>query len=140
MPKTLAAFLLLIVTLRADAAVHIWTGASSTLFSDPSNWEGGSPAGPVAADLSFPAGAIRLAATNDLPGLAIRSLSISAPGYTIGGLPLTLASGGEVTDSSPGPNAIECNLYLAGGATFRSAGNRDYAGGSILSGAIGGVG
>lgn len=140
MPKTLIALLLTFAALPADAATHIWTGTASSLFSDASNWRGGSPAGDPAADLSFPAGVARLTATNDVPMLTIRSLSISAPGYTIGGLPMTVTSGGEVTDSSPGPSTIACDFHLAGGAAFRSGGNLDHAGGLTVSGSIAGVG
>jgi autotransporter-associated beta strand protein len=140
MSKTLVALLLLLATLRVDAATHIWTGAASSLFSDPANWRGGSPAGDAAADLSFPAGAARLTATNDLPSLTIRSLSISASGYTIGGLPLTLASGGEVIDSSSGPTTVACDVHLSDRATFRAEGDLDDAGGMTMSGAISGAG
>src|SRR5687768_3444772 len=120
MPKTLIAFLLMIATVPVHAAVHLWTGAASDLVSDASNWRGGSPAGDPAAEFAFPPGAARLAVTNDVPGLTIRTLSISGPGYTIGGLPMTLASDAEVTDSSPGPTTIACDVHLAGGTTFRN--------------------
>src|SRR5687767_5964980 len=139
MPKILLACLLMIATVPVHAAVHIWTGATSDVFSEASNWRGGSPAGDPDAELVFAPSATRLAIRNDLPGLTIRTISISGAGYTIGGLPLTLASNAEVTDSSPGPSRIECDVHLAGEATFRN-GNNYYDSGLFLSGAISGAG
>lgn len=133
----------MIATVPVHAAVHLWTGATSDRFSDASNWLGGSPAGDPAAELVFPPGAVRLAVTNDVPGLTIRTLSVSGPGYTIGGLPLTLTSDAEVTDSSLGPSTIACDLHLEGRATFRNGignGHDYYDGGLILAGAISGAG
>ncbi|MFL6246173.1 MAG: Calx-beta domain-containing protein [Thermoanaerobaculia bacterium] len=139
MPKTLLALLLTLATVPANAAVHIWTGASSNLLSDASNWQGGSPANDAAAELVFPSGVSRLTITNDLPGLTVRSLSFTGAGYTLGGARITLASDAEITDSTTGPNTIDCDLQLTAGTIVRNEGHY-FTSGLTLSGAIGGAG
>ena len=116
--RSLLFLLSLTLSVRLDAAIHVWTGATSDRFSDASNWRGGSPAGDANAELSFPAGATRLTATNDLAGLTVRSISLSGSGFTIGGQPIALAAGAEVTDATAGPNEIACDLQLANGLTI----------------------
>ena len=93
-------------TVPVSAGVHLWTGATSGLFSDPSNWHGGTPAGDPGAELIFPAGPSRLALTNDLSGLTVRTLSFSGPGYTIAGAALTLAADANVIDNTAGPTTL----------------------------------
>lgn len=142
MPKTLVALLLSVMAFRADAAVHVWTGAASNLVSNAANWRGGSPAGDPAAELIFPFGAARIAVTNDVATLTLRTLSITGSGYTIDGLPIALIHDAEVVDSSTGPNTIACDLELAGGVTFRNSSviSSYDDGGLIISGAIHGTG
>ena len=108
---------LLCLALPAQAAVHVWTGAASDRFSDAGNWRGGSPAGDAAAELSFPAGVARLAATNDLQGLTVRDISFSGAGYVISGNAITLAADATVSDRLGGPNELACDLVLTGGVT-----------------------
>lgn len=97
--------LLLALALPARAALHVWTGAASDRFSDAGNWRGGSPAGDAAAELSFPAGAARLAVTNDLQGLTVKAIAFSGAGYVIGGNAVTLAADADVTDRQGAPTS-----------------------------------
>ncbi|MEA2489673.1 MAG: large repetitive protein [Acidobacteriota bacterium] len=142
--KTRHRLVLLVLSLSAVspvfAAVHIWTGAASSLVSDGANWRGGSPAGDAVAELAFPAGVSRLTVTNDVPGLTLRSIAFSGSGYSIGGQALTLVSGAEIIDSTEGPNEVSCDLHLSGGATLHRQGSVYQDAALMLSGAISGAG
>lgn len=123
----------------AFAASHLWTGTVSSAFSDPANWINGSPAGDPNADLSFPAGS-RASAVNDLDGLTIRSISFSGSNTAVSGNSFTIANGGQVADSTAGPNTIANDIVLGGAVTLLAHGDIYTAKGLTLSGAISGGG
>ena len=135
MIRQLALLLLVVVSLRVDAAVHVWNGSVSDRFSDAGNWIGGSPAGDGAAELSFP-GTSRTALNNDIAGLTVRSISFGGAGYRLSGLPATLAAGAQITTSRPAGNEIALDLILGGDAYILHAS----AGDLTFSGAISGTG
>jgi autotransporter-associated beta strand protein len=81
---------------RLILATHIWTGATSNLWSLASNWTGGSPFGDTSATLVFPAsGALNRDNVNNIPGnpLTIASISIDGSGYNITGNAIQLQGG-----------------------------------------------
>src|SRR5262249_50893250 len=84
---------------RLAPATHTWTGATSNLWSDNTNWNGGSPAGDTSAVLVFPGGTANLSIMNDLNNLAVQSITFSGNGYSISGNQLTLGGGGVSLDS-----------------------------------------
>jgi hypothetical protein len=98
----------------ALAATHTWTGATSSFWSDSSNWIGGSPAGDPVADLVFPAVVTRLTSTNDIPGVSyINSITFSAAGYNVGAVAgSSLALAGSISWSGT------LSAYLSGQVTF----------------------
>src|SRR5262245_16429350 len=94
----LGIFASLVVARPASAASFTWTGSNldDNLWSLGNNWGGGiSPASP--ADLVF-SGVIRPANNDDLVGLSVSSLTISASSgpFTIGGNSFTLT--GNITN------------------------------------------
>lgn len=99
----------------ADAGTHVWTGASSDRFSDGGNWTGGSPAGDPDAELFFSTTAGSYTPQNDIDGLSVRSISISAGGYTIGGKAITVTR--DVMNTI-GQSIVACDLILIGDVTF----------------------
>jgi hypothetical protein len=96
------------VTLTIVATGKSWTGANSTLWSDPGNW---SPAGvPLSGEsLLFPSGATRTDVTNDIPGLSVGPLTLKM-NFTIHGQPLTLT--GDIV-ASPGSVVFDADVKLA---------------------------
>ncbi len=142
--RWLLALCVLVFSVSAKAGMHVWTGAANDRFSDAGNWIGGSPAGDAEAELVFPAGPERVVLTNDITGLTVRTISFSGVAYAIGGSPITLTGGAEVFDTTSGPNAIACDVHLAGGATFLSDHWTNYSfntpSGLEFSGVIGGTG
>ncbi|HVE71884.1 MAG TPA: Calx-beta domain-containing protein [Thermoanaerobaculia bacterium] len=118
MKRSGALLALFFFVLPLHAAVHIWTGASSDRFSDAGNWRGGSPAGDAAARLSFPGGPTRLAVTNDLPGLTVKSIAFSGSGYVVSGNAIVLTADAEITNVEGVPNELATDLILSGGATI----------------------
>ncbi len=82
----------------AHAGSHTWNGAVSSSWNNAANWSaGGKPvAGEANVTLLFPVGATRYAVTNDIPGLAVHSLTLNGS-YTLsgsGGAALTFTGGG----------------------------------------------
>ncbi|HEV8267458.1 MAG TPA: autotransporter-associated beta strand repeat-containing protein, partial [Thermoanaerobaculia bacterium] len=71
------------VVLTRYSYIHYWTGAVSSAWSVPANWQSNSP--PVPGDSAqFGAGAVNLVATNDFPsGIHFYAVSIYSAGYTI---------------------------------------------------------
>lgn len=116
--RSLLLSLSLLVCARLDAAIHVWTGAASDRFSDSANWIGGSPANDPAAELSFPAGTTRVALTNDIAGLTVRTIAFSGPAYVISGQPITFAEGAAIADDSVGPKEIACDLVVTNGLSL----------------------
>jgi autotransporter-associated beta strand protein len=103
--------------LPASAALHIWRGTADDRFSNAANWEGGSPANDAEAELSFPS-ATRMAVTNDLPALTVRSMAISGAGYVFSGNAISFAPGNSVLeDHARGTTIFHCALVLGGRLT-----------------------
>ncbi|MDQ3282409.1 MAG: Ig-like domain repeat protein, partial [Acidobacteriota bacterium] len=132
--------LLLSLSVRLQAAVHVWTGAASNRFSDAGNWIGGSPAGDAAAELSFPGGMSRLDVNNDIAGLTVRSMSFAGGGYVLRGAPVTLADGAELLTATPSLNEIAADVIVGGGVSVIITSTAENAGRLVLSGAISGSG
>lgn len=130
--------LLLLASAPLSAATHIWRGTVSDRFSDPANWDGGSPAKDVDAELSFPSGS-RLSAMNDLTNLTVRGLAFSASGYTISGSPIIVVDG-RIADATEGPNTISSDLVLRGQVIAFTAGDIFRSEGLTVTGAISGDG
>src|SRR3954454_9209723 len=72
----------------------IWNGAGAdSNWMTPQNWVG--DVAPVAGEvLEFPSGAVQSASVNNFPaGTAFAALSLTGPGYQLGGNPITLSAG-----------------------------------------------
>jgi autotransporter-associated beta strand protein len=105
---------------RSLLSTAIWTGGgANNAWTNPANWAANVAPSP-GDDLLFPAGAARLAPTNDFPaGTQFRSISFSGPGFTISGNALTLDAGISSTPPT-GTNTISAPLTLASPQTFRA--------------------
>ncbi|HEX8252787.1 MAG TPA: Calx-beta domain-containing protein, partial [Thermoanaerobaculia bacterium] len=114
----IATMLVVVAAVRLSAATHVWTGASSNLFSDPRNWSGGSPAGDPEAELVFPE-ALRQSVTNDVAGLTVRSITFATDGYVVRGNAITLLEGAEIEARE---NEIACELRFDGAIVEAPAG------------------
>lgn len=130
--------LTLVLPSVAHAATYTctWTGATSSSFTDATNWSGCNGSSPQTADtnnLVFP-----LAVTNDtltIPaGYTFNTITFngSGSGYNFGGSSFTLAGG--VTDTSSSSNVFSNNIVLSGINTF------DISSGLMLSGVVSGTG
>lgn len=110
------AILAFIAADSAFAVTRSWTGATSSAWSEPSNW---SPAGvPVAADtLVFPAGVAQTTMTNDLPaGTSVGPMNFRTS-YTLNGNRLLLT--GDLTFDQSASPYFTCNTDLTLGAAVR---------------------
>jgi autotransporter-associated beta strand protein len=102
---------------RLTPATHVWSGATSTLWSVNGNWSsGGSPAGDSSPDLIFPAsGVTRYTSKDDLAAsTAIKSITFNDRGFDLVAAPdrtLVLATDITATNMSGG-NTIEINISL----------------------------
>ncbi len=78
---------------RVTPATFIWTGlGGNNLWSNPANWAGGvAPTSAANPDLVFNTITPRLNTNNDIAGLVVRSITVSASNYTLGGNPIQLA-------------------------------------------------
>jgi autotransporter-associated beta strand protein len=102
------------------AGTSTWTGASSTLWSDPDNWGGVAPV--AGADLVFPADAAGTTAVNDFAaGTSFGELSIDGPGYAIAGNAVTLTVGLATTYAS-GTSVIGLDVSGSGSLTVGGGG------------------
>ncbi len=132
---------------RDVPATFTWDGGGTTdNWSDGANWAGDvAPTGSAVTldDLVFPAGAARLANTNDIVGGVFASIQFTGGGYTLSGSPLTIGTAvvaGFVTaDAGTAGNtvALAVTLGAAAGAdqVFTVGGAADLA----VSGAVGGA-
>ncbi|MCI0460864.1 MAG: autotransporter-associated beta strand repeat-containing protein, partial [Gemmataceae bacterium] len=130
---------------RELLATRIWTGAGPNVnWSTAANWQGN--VAPVSGDdLVFPAGAARLANTNNIsPATAeFRSIRIEGSGYNIGGTVSTLLlTNGITAVNTTGTNTFRPGtfLFLTGaqtiavaesGATLTITSQVDLAGGAL---------
>ena len=95
------------------AAVRTWTGLGANAnWSTAANWGGTAPV--AGDDLVFPAGAARLANTNNLAaGTTFGSITISGTGYTLGGNALALGVGNLTASGVGATNTISFAIALA---------------------------
>lgn len=116
--RTLAAILAALGCVTgAHALTHTWTGlGGSGLWSTPSNWEGNSPpfANETTLRLIFPAGPANRFSTNNIPNLAIQSITFDGPAYTIA----ATGSGTNVTFNSSVGTSV-WNVRVLGGTGHR---------------------
>ncbi len=107
----------------ARAATRTWDGSANGLWSTSANWVEAVAPSP-GDDLVFPAGALRLANTNNFAaGTGFRSIQINAPGYTLRGNRVELQNAAELVLSAANINAgtstVELDLVLAGATPSR---------------------
>ncbi len=125
---------------RAPAATYTWTGGGgvSTNWSNAANWGGAAPSNnETGVELIFPALNAPYASNNDLTGLHVTSLGITAQlgagNYTFTGNPITLD--GPVTMASPSsgnPNLVWLiPVVLGGDVTFSTSGRQTQLQGPI---------
>jgi hypothetical protein len=132
----------------ALASTHTWTGATSTSWSDSSNWTGGSPAGDPYADLVFPATPVQLHSTDDINGVSyVNSITFVGSGYNVDALAgCSMALAGGLTWSGvsviTGANSLAIPIALYGGSThvFITDKSADATAKFYLSGLISGGG
>ncbi|KAA0252009.1 hypothetical protein FBQ97_00435 [Acidobacteria bacterium ACD] len=127
----------------ARGEVHTWTGANSSLWSDPGNWAGGSPAGDANAVLVFPADAVRRDSTDDLGVATYASRIDVAGGYTLTAAPgSSLALTGDVRwIGMGGSSSVSIPVTLHGGVahSFYAPGGLSSPWGTlVLDGGLGG--
>jgi autotransporter-associated beta strand protein len=98
---------------RAVPALITWTGGgANNAWTNPANWVANVAPSP-GDDLLFPAGAARFSNTNDFgAGTSFRSLTFSAPGFSISGNAITLEAGITCTHLT-GTNSVSTPLTLA---------------------------
>ncbi len=118
---------------RLVPATHTWLGATDDgLWSNPNNWNGGTPSGDSAAALVFPdLGSLQVSGPaqnydpeNDLPGLTIQSINFNNPAdmdYWFKGKPVTLTgnfvdSGGEA--GAFGGDIVGMGIVISPGSLF----------------------
>ncbi len=112
----LATFLLLF---PCSAAIKLWDGSSSGLWSVGANWSDGTR--PQNGDeLHFPPGVSRRTITNDISNLQVTFIwftDFGATNYVLRGNPLTVGGasapvGGIQSNQTNGVNTIECDLTM----------------------------
>ena len=99
------------------AAVRTWTGAGgNNNWTTPANWGGTAPN--AGDDLVFPAGAARLANTNDYGnGTAFNSITISGTGYALAGNRIALGATGLSSSAAGSANSLSLQLSFAATST-----------------------
>ena len=110
---------------RLAPAVHTWTGMASNLWSNPANWQGGSPAGDPKAELVFPSAAAQRMTINDLNDLTISSLSINSilNRYELRGNPIYLGAGGiTASGQTTADHLVALDLHLLAPTVFTGPG------------------
>ena len=119
---------------RLVLATSTWTGAVDALWSTAGNWDVPPAAG---NDLVFPAGAVHLSNSNDLPnGRAFGSVTVGAGGYTISGDAVTVAGPVHASLAS-GVSALTLPITIGASAVF----SVDNPGATLaVSGAVSGAG
>src|SRR5689334_7775120 len=102
-----------------SAAIRVWDGSSSGLWSDGANWAGGTP--PQNGDeLHFPPGVSRRTITNNISNLQVTFMwftDFGATNYVLRGNALTLGGasgpvGGIQSNQTNGLNTIECDIIM----------------------------
>src|SRR5438132_10298825 len=104
---------------RLIPAAHIWTGVTNNLWSISTNWTGGAPtAAEQNITLSFPSAALNTTNTNDIAGLTILSLTLSANNYSISGNSITLSAGMTADAGVTGTDSLNLNIALGAPQTW----------------------
>ena len=118
---------------RLAPASSVWSGASSSLWSDAGNW---SSAPATANDLSFPTVATHTTNTNDLTTpSSFGNLALSGGGYDISGNAISLTGSIDSSQAS-GPNTVSLPITLTSSSTVTV----DQSGASlVLGGVVGGT-
>src|SRR5580765_8266417 len=102
-----------------SAAIKVWDGSSSGLWSAGANWSGGTP--PQNGDeLHFPHGVSRRTITNDISNLQVTFVWFTdsdATNYVIRGSALTIGGasapvGGIQSNQTNGVNTIDCDITM----------------------------
>jgi autotransporter-associated beta strand protein len=103
---------------RRAPATHIWTGAVSGLWSNPSNWSGGAPStAETNVILDFTSGtAHNPNNTNDIAGLTVQAIEFAGLNYTLGANAITLA-GNTTVDVFSNETTFNLGLNLTGSAS-----------------------
>ena len=119
-----AAALVLSLAPQAEAGLHIWSGATSTSWSDGTNWAGGAPMpAESSVALVFPAGALRPSNQNDIASLTIDSITFGDANYHLTGNSFTLLTGITVANTfSTGLSDIANAIALVQPTTFTMTG------------------
>lgn len=121
---------------RRLLAVHVWTGAVSSQWSDPGNWQGGAPTvGESDITLEFPADAQRFNSVNDIGNLNLSQLTIGSGSYTIGGQPFTLSGNAQVSLEA-GSHRINNDIRLVGNPRFDISGGSSTDGLELILGGV----
>ena len=124
---------------RLAPAVHQWTGAVNTLWSNAGNWIGGSPAGDSSAVLIFPAsGVTNYTSNNDVMNF-ISSLDFRGSGFNITGNNFQINTDGLVAENTTGVNTVNQRVAFSGrvsvfGSVLNLASNFNNAGDFFLRG------
>jgi autotransporter-associated beta strand protein len=111
------------VSLTIAGATPVWTGGSSgdSNWSDPANWGGNALASGSALIFN---GTVRLNNTNDTAAATTYSNMVFTPGagpFVLSGN--SIALGGNITNNSVNPQAINLGLNFNGNLTFYGASN-----------------
>ncbi len=116
---------------RLAPAAHVWCGTANSLWSNASNWAGGTPAGDPNADIIFPTnlpslncplGVLNLSSVNDMGTINVQSLTFNGVAIILNSLPGTgLRLRGGIIDEPlvaglGNVNTIRSQLFLTGGA------------------------
>jgi autotransporter-associated beta strand protein len=103
----------------ASAAIKVWDGSSSGLWSAGANWSGSTP--PQNGDeLHFPPGVTRRTITNDISNLQVTFIwftDFDATNYVLRGNALTVGGasgpvGGIQSNQTNGVNTIDCDITM----------------------------
>jgi large repetitive protein len=122
---------------RVVPATFIWSGlGGNNNWSTGANWAGGvAPSSGASPDLVFNSVTPRMNTSNDIPGLVVNSISMSASNYTLGGSQILL--GGNVTVGAGATNQrITLPVQLTTAASFTINNVADLTVAGQLSGSV----
>src|SRR5690242_16693802 len=118
---------------RRLLAVHIWTGANGSNWSDAQNWTGGAPSvGESSIVLDFPLGP-HLTTVNDISGLSVDVVALDGP-YDVSGNGIALNQGIAIADF---PVGWSIDLSISSDVSFDVNGSGDSWLGAAITGAGG---
>jgi autotransporter-associated beta strand protein len=129
----LVSLLFVSVAAPAAAATFTWDGSASASWSNDANWVGGIEP-PDGSDLVFPPGASNLTNTNDIVGLDVNSISITANTYTLNGNSITLAATGLSANTPACCTLINLPIVLAGATNVSASPTNSFSIAGVVSG------